>query len=208
MFQKNRLHAFGSLFLLATIFFLMACNKIDGDKKEEDTNASAILKYIESGAQLQTLTNSFMNEFVFDNINVVSVGAYPQPPFVFYYDAAWSKQLANELYLNRHLSATAGAGSMTMEDYSSLGFVKISDSRLNESPYKNLLLVKKSDNNKRDWRFEMHIPLENNNRRSQNITISGSYSPWNDHLEATVPAPPGDNEVVSVMLQLIESQKL
>lgn len=208
MFQRKKLSAFGSLLLLVAIFFITACSKKDDDKNEEGTNDYVILKYIESGAVLQTLTNSFMNDFALDYIDVVSTGSYPQPPFVFYYDASWSKPLPNELVLSRHLSATAGATSMTVDDYTALGFVKVADSRLNEAPYKNLLLIKRSDNNKRGWRFEMHIPLENKNRRSQNITISGSYSPWYDELEATVPAPPDDNEIVSLMLQLIEPQKL
>ncbi|MFD2744743.1 hypothetical protein, partial [Sphingobacterium populi] len=137
-----------------------------------------------------------------------NIGSYPIPPYRFYYDINWSWNVSNHLVTAyRTLSCSSGFGNDSKEEIlrQTDGFVEILDERLGNSPYNNVFAIKRVDQKKSDWRFELYILKPMNNMNNQNITLTGSYGPvYREDIEAMAPTPPEDNMVITELLKLLE----
>ncbi len=206
--NKLSVLSFLLVFLTGSIL-LSACSKNDDKEQTETSDSGVRLKHLVNAPQVDGSLGEYMQGYTLQGTGgFTNTGNYPEVPHIYYYTVYFQKDLNEYAYASRSISAQTGMGKDTKDEILEMfdDIEEVADGRLGKAPYENVFGLRYKDNEKRDWRYELHIRLAHiNNQDNQVITLSGTFGPSSHpDTEAIAPEPMSSSEAVSAMLTLVE----
>lgn len=198
-----------SLVVLTGSIVLFACSKNEDKEPKETLGSGVRLKHLVTANQVASSLGESMKGYILQGTGgITNTGYYPGVPHIYYYTVYFQKELNDNAYASRSISAQTGMGKDTKDEILEMfdDIEEVQDGRLGKAPYENVFALRYKDNKKSDWRYELHIRLAHiNNQDNQVITLSGTFGPSSHpDTEAIAPGPMNSDEAVSAMLALVE----
>ncbi len=198
-----------SLVVLTGIILLSACSTNDDIEPPGISGSGVQLKHLVTANQVAGSLGESMQGYILQGTGgFTNTGYYPEVPHVYYYTVYFQKDLNDYDYASRSISAQTGMGKETKDEILEMfdDREEVADGRLGKAPYENVFALRYKDNEKHNWRYELHIRLAHiNNQDNQVITLSGTFGPSSHpDTEAIAPEPMNSDEAVSAMLALVE----
>lgn len=215
------------VFIVLSLLFLplLSCEKSPNESLPETGKDKGIrLKYFESLAATENAIKSFLKPGfeLSDHSEIKDIGNYETGSGIYEYNCAWEKITPLDPNPGEYAEYVSIEGvphgwdinddheQTTKEELLELnkGYLEVYDPRLKNAPYKSyLIILKKKDNKKGDWKFLAYIdPSHYIDGNGQRANFSGTFIPSSTREKAEYDVP-ADEMAVSVFLELVEQVK-
>jgi len=192
--------------LLCLSLLLLSCINKQEESPDGATEDTVRLRHLTNADQVHEAVLSFINGYTLgSDASFTDMGSYPKVPYVYYYSVSWEKEISSLASINLSISSDTGIGGESKEEILeySTDMVEVNDARLGKAPYANVFVIRKEDNNKMDWQYELYMDLSPLNEDNHRITLTGTFL-GPDSQADQAPPPPSDSKAISMMLELVE----